>query len=70
MENTGDDVMNMIFLSKHYMRPVSMKYWSQKRVILKDDLQCRICIGEFEQENFLEYWISRKIAGKYLQRKK
>eukprot|EP01083_Nonionella_stella_P232325 819711_1 len=56
--------MAMIMLTKHYMRPLSMKYWTQKRIILNDRLQCRICIGEFEEEDFLEYWISRKLQNK------
>merc|ERR1712137_779785 len=26
----NDEVMNMMMLSKHYMRPISMQYWTRK----------------------------------------
>lgn len=29
--NDEDEIMSMIMLTKHYMRPLSMKYWTQKR---------------------------------------
>ena len=29
--NDDDEIMSMIMLTKHYMRPLSMKYWTQKR---------------------------------------
>ena len=59
-----DEVMNTIMLTKHYMRPISMKFWTQKRVLSNDELQCSICLQEFTENNFLEYWIGRKLRNK------
>eukprot|EP01084_Bolivina_argentea_P061967 113284_1 len=61
----SDEIMEMIIAIKHYMRPLSMRFWTQKRSLSPNDpLACTICFGEFDEESFLEYWIHRKIQGK------
>ena len=31
ISNNDDEVLSMLMLTKHYMRPLSMRYWTQKR---------------------------------------
>ena len=61
-----DEIMSMIMATKHFMRPLSMRYWMQQRELDPNNpLKCIICYDEFSDENFLEYWVSRKLQKKH-----
>ena len=64
--NDEDEVMSMIMSTKRFMRPLSMRYWTQQRELSPNDpIKCIICYDEFDEENFLEHWVSRKIRNKH-----
>merc|ERR1712228_102649 len=63
--STNDEVMDMIFSTKHWMRPISIKYWQKQCDLSPHELpKCVICFDEFTKESFIEYWIMRKLQKK------
>jgi len=64
----SDSVMEAIMSTKHYMRPISIKYWQKQCDLSPHELpKCVICFDEFCKENFLEYWIQRKLQQKFIK---
>jgi len=63
-DDGSDEIMEYIMATKHYMRPVSLRYWMKARELNPSEPpKCTICFEDFEEENFLEYWVSRKVRG-------
>ena len=68
-QSVNDEVMQMIMSTKHYMRPISIKYWQKQCDLSPNELpKCVICFEEFTKESFLEHWIMRKLQNKLLSK--
>ena len=68
-DDEGDEMWRgcsgeMLVAAKHFMVPISLRFWTKKRELApQDPPQCSVCFNGFEEHDFLEHWVARKVRG-------